>query len=300
MCGVDISKGFDSMLHNHAFLSWFRSGVNPFISQCLTGWYGNSSVRIFSGGQLSDRISLRRGVKQGSVLSLVIFNNAIRTATSYLPPHVIDGIDISNLSYADDILLISDNLISIQNAINILHSHLREIGLEIEPTKTEFLVANNNSDFQHHSIRVGSLNIFNNDSIKYLGLPFGPTIKATRELVLSSVLGKLRKTYGLLVRVKGRFDKQTLAIIYNSMFAPHVFFIVPFLKFLSKSDKKRIRVYFFRFCKYFLGIPLWFKNRYIIRKFGIFDITVKMDQQYDRFLRRSRENRINFPLNCLV
>jgi len=83
------------------------------------------------------------------------------------------------------------------------------------------------------------------------------------------------------------------------MFAPHVFFSVPFMKFLSKINEKRIRVYFFWFCKYFLGIPLWFKNSYIIRNFGIFDITVKMEQQYDRFLRRSRENRINFPVIVL-
>ena len=66
---------------------------------------------------------------------------------------MIDGIDISHLSYADDILLFLDNLISMQNAFNILHSHLLEIRLEINPTKTEFLVANNNSDFQHHSVR---------------------------------------------------------------------------------------------------------------------------------------------------
>ena len=88
--------------------------------------------------------------------------------------------------------------------------------------------------------------LINKDSINYPGLPFGPSTRATRDLVLSSVLEKLRKTYALLVRVKGHFDKQALAIIYNSMFAPHVFFIVPFLKFWSKSDKKRIRVYFFR------------------------------------------------------
>jgi len=98
-----------------------------------------------------------------------------------------------------------------QNAINTLHSHLRKIGLEIEPSKTEFLVANSKSDIQPHSIRVGSLNIIKKNSINYLELPFGPSIKATQELVLSSVLGKLRKTNGLLVRVKGRFDKETLA-----------------------------------------------------------------------------------------
>ena len=95
-------------------------------------------------------------------------------------------------------------------------------------------MANSKIDIQHHSIRVGSLNIINEDFINYLGLPFGPSIEATRELVLSSLLRKLGKTFGLLVRMKGRFDKQTLAIIYNSTFAPHAFFIVPFLKFLSK------------------------------------------------------------------
>ena len=72
---------------------------------------------------------------------------------------MIDGVDISDLSYANDILLFLDNLISMQTAINIWHSHLRETGLEIEPTKTEFPVANNNMDFQHHLTRVGSLNI---------------------------------------------------------------------------------------------------------------------------------------------
>ena len=97
-------------------------------------------------------------------------------------------------------------------------------------------MANNNRDFQHHSIRVGSLNFINKDSINYIGLPFGPSIEATRELVLSSLLRKLGKTFGLLVRMKGRFDKQTLAIIYNSIFARRIFFIVPISKFLSKSD----------------------------------------------------------------
>jgi len=76
---------------------------------------------------------------------------------------VIKGIDISHLSHSDDILLLSDNLISIQNAINILHSHLREIGLETKLSKTEFLVANSKSDIQHHSFRVGSRNILNKD-----------------------------------------------------------------------------------------------------------------------------------------
>ena len=111
---------------------------------------------FLSGGQLSHQISLLRGVKQGLVLSPFIFNSPIITATQYIPPYVIDGIDVSHLLYADDILLFSDNLISIQNAINRLHSHLQEIGLEIEPTKTEFLVVNNNRNFQHRSIRVGS------------------------------------------------------------------------------------------------------------------------------------------------
>ena len=93
-------------IHSQGILSLLRSGVDPFICACLWTWYRKASIRVRVGGHVSNRINVRRGVKQGSVLSPVIFNNAIRSATRHLPPYLIEPyVDVSHLSYADDILL---------------------------------------------------------------------------------------------------------------------------------------------------------------------------------------------------
>ena len=63
---------------------------------------------------------MRRGAKQGS--SPEIFNNAIHYTSRRIPNFVIDpSIDVSHLSYSDDLLLLPDNLQSLQATVNILN-----------------------------------------------------------------------------------------------------------------------------------------------------------------------------------
>ena len=77
------------------FLSLLRSEVNLFIGQCLAGWYGNSSVRIFSG-RATFRLNLFASweLNKGQFLAPLYLITAIRTATRFIPPYVIKGIDI--------------------------------------------------------------------------------------------------------------------------------------------------------------------------------------------------------------
>ena len=81
---------------------------------------------------MSNRINVRRGVKQGSVLSPVIFNDAIRSAIRHLPPYLIEPyVDASHLSYADDILLLSDDLQGLQKAVDSVCAALNGIELSV-------------------------------------------------------------------------------------------------------------------------------------------------------------------------
>ena len=84
---------------------------------------------------------MRREAKQSSVLSPAIFNNVIGCVTGSIPHFLIElSIDPSHLSYADDILLLSDNMQSLQAAVNSLYAGLSDIGLSVASAKTEFLV----------------------------------------------------------------------------------------------------------------------------------------------------------------
>ena len=241
---------------------------------------------------------MRRLAKQSSVLSPAIFNNAIRCATRRIPHFLIEpSIDASHLSYADDILLLSDNLQSLQAAVNSLYAGLSDIGLSVASAKTEFLVFG-----CHHppdsKIQVGPDSISATASLKYLGLAFGTSIRTTRSLTINVLREKLRKSYGRFSRVKGQFDKKTLGQLYNSFFAPHVFFLVPLWKFFTTSERQQIRSVFFKFCKYFLRVPIWSRNSYISKRYGVFEICDKMDVLEGRFRQRS-ESVVDFPLGCI-
>jgi len=210
---------------------------------------------------VSNRINVRRGVKQGSVLSPVIFNDAIRSAIRHLPPYLIEPyVDASHLSYADDILLLSDDLQELQKAVDSVCTALNGIGLSVAISKTEFLVFGSGSQQSPNAaIQVSPITVFASSSLKYLGLPFGSSIKATRTLIINSLKEKLRKSYGLLARVKGQFDKRTLGRLYNSFFAPHVFFLIPVSQLFSQSERKQIQILATKFrerCDRIVDFPL--------------------------------------------
>ena len=66
------------------------------------------------------------------MLSPVVFNNAIRSVNRRLLPYSIEPyVDPSHFSYADDILLLSDDLQGLQKAVDSVCAALNGIGLSV-------------------------------------------------------------------------------------------------------------------------------------------------------------------------
>ena len=84
-------------------------GVNAQIVAMLSFWYSNSYISVKLGlEKLSEPVKLKRGLRQGSVLSPILFN----TLTSEVTKQISDGLrfdtcDLSLISYADDLLMLS-------------------------------------------------------------------------------------------------------------------------------------------------------------------------------------------------
>ena len=120
---------------------------------------------------------IQRGVKQGDTLSAMLFNAAIQEAFVrwkmklssegwLLKPNTER---LTNVRYADDILLFAKSREELQSMIMLLIEELRKIGLELNVSKTKILT---NEIQEEHFISVGDVQIgivAEDGKHKYLG-----------------------------------------------------------------------------------------------------------------------------------
>ena len=98
----------------------------------------------------SRHFNILRGVKQGDVLSAILFNCVLdmafdswRRKLSFHGLYVAHGIPrLSNTRYADDILLYAKSLDELREMAESLIFELRQVGLKLNASKTKILHTN--------------------------------------------------------------------------------------------------------------------------------------------------------------
>ena len=119
MCTTDISKAFDSVNHMQAMNALLHNGVSSSIVSTLKFCYGNLTVLAKWKGTISDPAKNRRGVRQGSVLSPLIFEHAISRILDRISPFLLlHCTDLSYLAFADDAPLLSRSKADLRDDLN--------------------------------------------------------------------------------------------------------------------------------------------------------------------------------------
>ena len=94
VCAIDIWRVFDFLLRSKVIQSLFKSGVIHLWFTSLWKLYQKARIWIHLQGAVSSRIRVWQGVKEDSVLSSTIFNNAIRVVTRQIPIYLIEHISM--------------------------------------------------------------------------------------------------------------------------------------------------------------------------------------------------------------
>ena len=104
-------------------------------------WCQSAAIRI--GGELSEYKLIKRGVRQGCVMSPDLFNiyseMILRNLENY-PGVKMNGENINNIRYADDTVLIADSEENLQSLLDITIEKSEEMGLTLNVKKTECMV----------------------------------------------------------------------------------------------------------------------------------------------------------------
>jgi exonuclease III len=141
---LDLAKAFDSIPHKSIIRTLKHYGYNKRDIKLIKGLYKDSTASVITKYGITGVLPIKRGVKQGDPLSPILFNLVINPLLSYLQSTLKgyimqNGTHISNLTFADDIFLISDTVDKLRNLFNATNDFLKAHSRKINYGKCEYI-----------------------------------------------------------------------------------------------------------------------------------------------------------------
>ena len=175
MSFIDFSKAFDRVNRNILWSKLNSYGLNGKIMKVLQSLYSNVKCCIRINNRNTDLFEVSTGVKQGCLLSPILFSMYINDLTFDLKNSGF-GIDINGekiplLLYADDLVLLGDSEEHLQQLSNIVNTWCSKSKIKINSEKSKVVHFRPNSKPRTHYIfKCGDDTVEVVDKYKYLGL----------------------------------------------------------------------------------------------------------------------------------
>ena len=122
-CLMDMRKAFDTVQHSKLFQKLNQRNLSSIFTRLIIIMYVSQSANVRWGKEVSKSFGITNGVKQGAVLSAILFCVYIDELITKLRRNKtgcwIDGNFVGIIVYADDIVLLSPTLGGLQEMIDI-------------------------------------------------------------------------------------------------------------------------------------------------------------------------------------
>lgn len=172
---IDLQKAFDKVNLNYLWACLVKFGFPENLINVLKCIYSEASSKVLVNGHLTGEIKIKKSVRQGCPLSMVLF-------VLYIEP-LLCGINrkvegcqlgqdtIKSMAYADDVNFIVQSDTEAGNVFELLSEFCTDSGASINYEKSSFLRLNN--------CIMGPQLINETDQLKILGMIFCADIKTT-------------------------------------------------------------------------------------------------------------------------
>ena len=218
---LDLQKAFDTVDHEILLKKLYHYGVRGKAHDLLKSYLSGRMQRTKIRNVFSELASILWGVPQGSVLGpllFLIFINDLPNAS-----------DLISWLFADDtaLALSSDNIQELENRFNCevkkVHDWLLANRLSVHyMDKTQFMLVqapnkkNRATTSSKFRLVMGNHEIERTNNYKYLGILIDD--KLSWDLQVSKLCSKLSSVCGVLSKVRHYLDRESLMLIYNSLF----------------------------------------------------------------------------------
>ena len=304
-CFVDFKSAFDSVWREALLVKLYAVGIRGRIWEIIKDMYKEVFYRVKVDGGLTEEFSSTIGVKQGCVLSPILFKLFIADIVNIFDgscdPVSLGSSKISCLCYADDIVILSESADGLQKCLDKLSSYCEKWGLSVNVSKTQVLIFNKGGHrFSRYRFLLGDQELKIVQEYCYLGIIFSAGGNFTK--ALENLNDKARKAF-FAFRKYDKFGNAKLSFkFFDTLVKPILTYssevITPFYthslsceNFTRLCEEFPVEVFNMNLCKSLLGIswkrkPTSLAVRGECGRFPIFiDCMLRSVSYYNRLVR---------------
>ena len=197
LCFIDYTKAFDKVRHDKIIDMLEVLNIDGKDLRIIKNMYWEQTAAIRIENEISKFIQIKRGVRQGCVLSpdlFSLYSENIMRHIPELPGISIGGHNVNNLRYADDTVLIAEDEKHLQELLNVIVQESDNMGLSLNIKKTETMVISRKTPTQTCNIKINGTTLKQVQHFKYLGTIISSDGRCHTEIKSRSVKQKQPST----------------------------------------------------------------------------------------------------------
>jgi hypothetical protein len=237
----------------------------------LRALYSNYSCGVRVNGFMTDWFPSESGVKQGCLLSPLLFDLYVDTMVHDMASTNVGiqygGRLINVLLYADDVVLIAENASDLQILLDKLDAWFQKWRLELNEDKTSVVVFRNNSVLLPEvHFHCGNKPVSITPNYKYLGLTLNEHLNW--DLTVKTLAASAQRALGVVIAKHKRFG----GMPYKAYKAAYESMVRPILEYASEiwghKDYASINNVFLRAERAYLGVGKYTPNNAVVGDIG--------------------------------
>ena len=302
-CFVDFSKAFDSVPRDILLAKLKHHGINGKVFEIIKTLYTGDKAGVKFGNKASLPFETTRGVRQGCVLSPLLFNIFLSDIQEIFDmcgsnPKLSD-VEISSLIWADDILILSETASGLQRKLDNLGIYCKKNKLQVNTDKTQAMTFTKSGRLLKGDFYFGETKLKNVREYKYLGFivtPSGEIRTGLEDLRIRAMraLTKIRKALGPLFQ----HNLRNTMHLYNFMVKPILLYCSDFWGTLRHPQNSPIERLHLSFYKQILGVRKQTKTEAVFLELGTVPLMLHATKMSIKNWDRIREGMCNSLLSA--